>query len=140
MIGLKNRKTVDMDIFNKKKVAELEAKNAELELKISELEETIETKGYKMPETRVLKFCNEDLSIVNNHYSSVIAAMNYFGIEIVSSHCYRNPNGFDIQYRLPSTIERAMFDCSSKYDPYKCSISYVPRIKVKYVGGTTEVY
>lgn len=115
--------------------AELLGKIKDLESKNASLQRIIDTKGYKVPDVKTLYFINSNKRMTKIHYSTIINAMNAYGIEIVSAGIDESdrgwPNGdawFTIKYRLPPNMKSANFDYT-----YNCkSTTYDSKFEFKY--------
>ena len=115
--------------------AELLGKIKDLESKNASLQRIIDTKGYKVPDVKTLYFINSNKQMTKIHSSTIINAMNAYGIEIVSANIDEAEKGwpcgdawFTIKYRLPPNMKSASFDYA--YD-YK-STAYDSKFEFKY--------
>lgn len=111
--------------------AELLSRIYELESKNAELQRIIDTKGYKVPEVKTLYFINTSKWLTKTHYSTIINAMNAYGIEIVSASIDESNKGwfdgdawFTIKYRLPPNMKSANFDYTRSDGVYDSSFEF----------------
>jgi len=128
-----------MDIFNKKKVAKLEAANnilrndnKQLLEQIDDLKKIISNKGYVIPDIKHLIFRNDSHWLVQSHFNSVINAMNAHNIEIVDNTI--SNTGFDIHYRLPNNLKSADFAFTCDLNQYSMNGRSTYETKFKFVG------
>lgn len=136
-----------MNIFNNKKIRDLEYKNCllqdeveSLKKEITELNKLIENKGYKIPKTKKLIFEDESRWVTLTHYSAVLNFMNAHDIEILSIVRKNKTDGnqdfpssycFEIEYRLPESMKAVNFEFDSNGTSYtsQFSIQYNKRNK-----------
>ena len=128
-------------LFGKSKTSriyKLESENAELLNKIKDLEmknlnlqQIIDSKGYKVPEVKTLHFIQSDKWLVKVHFSSIINAMNAYGIEIISYNIDETDRGhscgdawFTIKYRLPPNMKSASFDYTHLRGTYDTAFEF----------------